>query len=127
VTIAAPSDPGYVVDCLLTEHLDTIAKLGEARVHLAGRNFNIRQHFVEDAAQHQLADRIAHLGRALLVMHAPGDETVSVENARRIFALAQHPKAFVSLDGVDHLVTGKDDAAWIAGVIAAWSARYLSA
>ncbi|MES2318876.1 MAG: hypothetical protein V4631_15455 [Pseudomonadota bacterium] len=29
-----------------------------------------------------------------------------------------------TLDGADHLLTRKEDAAWVAGVIAAWSARY---
>ena len=71
VTIAAPSDPHYVVHKLLSEHLDTIAQRGEARVKLAGRDFNIRQHFVEDAGRHRLHEKIATLGRALLVMHAP--------------------------------------------------------
>ena len=127
VTIAAPSDPCYVVDCLLTEHLDTIAQLGEARVNLAGRNFNIKQHFVDDAARHRLAERIAGLDRALLVMHAPDDGTVAASNGHRIFEMARQPKAFVALDGVDHLVTGKDDAAWITAMIAAWSARYIDA
>jgi alpha/beta superfamily hydrolase len=125
VTIAAPSDPHYVVNKLLSEHLDTIEQLGEARVKLAGRSFDIRQHFVEDASQHRLHDRIARLGRALMVMHAPQDDTVGVDNATRIFSIAQHPKSFVSLDGIDHLVTGKEDAAYVANVIAAWSARYL--
>jgi len=125
VTIASPSDPHYVVDKLLSEHLDTIEQLGEARVCLAGRPFDIRQHFVEDATQHQLHERIANLGRALMVMHAPQDGTVDVENAGRIFGIAQHPKSFVSLDGVDHLVTRKEDAAYVASVIAAWSARYI--
>jgi alpha/beta superfamily hydrolase len=124
-TIAAPSDPHYVVNKLLSEHLDTIAKLGEARVRLAGRNFNIRRHFVEDAAKHGLSDKIANLGKALLVMHAPGDDTVDMANATRIFAQARHPKSFVSLDGIDHLVTDKDDAAYVTGLIAAWSARYI--
>jgi alpha/beta superfamily hydrolase len=118
-TIAAPSDPHYVVNKLLSEHLDTIAKLGEARVRLAGRNFNIRRHFVEDAAKHGLSDKIANLGKALLVMHAPGDDTVDMANATRIFAQARHPKSFVSLDGIDHLVTDKDDAAYVTGLIAA--------
>jgi len=127
VTIAAPSDPHYVVHKLLAEHLDTIAELGEARVRLAGRDFNIRRHFVEDAGRHHLHDRIAGLGRALLVMHAPEDDTVSMDNATRIFELAQHPKSFVSLDGMDHLITRREDAAYVAGVIAAWSGRYLDA
>lgn len=127
VTIAAPSDPHYVVHKLLSEHLDTIAQLGEARVRLAGRNFNIRQHFVDDAGRHQLHDKIANLGRALLVMHAPHDDTVSMDNASRIFEIAQHPKSFVSLDGIDHLITGREDAAYVAGIVAAWSSRYLDA
>lgn len=126
VTIAAPSDPHYVVDNLLSEHLDTITKLGEARVRLAGRNFNIRRHFVEDAARHKIHEHIAKLGRALLVMHAPQDDTVSMDNATRIFELAQHPKSFISLDGIDHLITGREDGAYVAGIIAAWSARYLA-
>lgn len=127
VTIAAPSDPHYVVDKLLAEHLDTIAAQGEARVNLAGRDFNIRQHFVDDATRHGLHERIANLGRALLVMHAPQDDTVSMDNATRIFELARHPKSFISLDGIDHLVTGREDAAYVAGIIAAWSTRYLDA
>jgi alpha-beta hydrolase superfamily lysophospholipase len=127
VTIASPSDPHYVVNALLHEHLDTIARLGEARVKLAGRDFNIRQQFVEDATQHQLADRIARLGKALMVMHAPGDDTVDIANALRIFGMAGYPKSFVSLDGMDHLVTGRDDAAQVAALIAAWSARYIDA
>jgi putative redox protein len=125
VTIASPSDPHYVVDKLLSEHVDTIEQLGEARVKLAGRDFNIRQHFVEDATQHRLHERIASLGRALMVMHAPQDGTVDVDNATRIFSIAQHPKSFVSLDGIDHLVTGREEAAYVASVIAAWSARYI--
>ena len=127
VTIAAPSEPHYVVNKLLGEHLDTIAQLGEARVKLAGRDFNIRQHFVEDAGSQQLHEKIATPGRALLVMQAPQDDTVSMDNATRIFELAQHPKSFISLDGMDHLITRREDAAYVAGVISAWSARYLDA
>jgi putative redox protein len=96
-------------------------------VKLAGRDFNIRRQFVEDATGHQLAERIAQLQRALLVMHAPNDDTVEVANALRIFELAAYPKSFVSLDGMDHLVTGREDAAQIAAMIAAWSARYIDA
>lgn len=125
VTIAAPSDPQYVVNALFSRHLDMLAQLGTARVKLAGRDFNIRQQFVEDAARHRLAECIAHLGRALLVMHAPNDDTVALANALRIFEMAQYPKSFISLDGIDHLVTGREDAAQVAGMIAAWSARYI--
>jgi putative redox protein len=94
---------------------------------LAGRAFTLRQQFVEDAGRHQLSSQIAALGRALLVLHAPEDDTVDIANAEQIFAAAAYPKSFVSLDGVDHLVTGRADAARVAALIAAWSAPYIDA
>jgi len=96
-------------------------------VKLAGREFQIRQQFVEDATQHQLAEKIANLGRALMVMHAPQDDTVDIANGERIFELAAYPKSFVSLDGMDHLVTGRNDANRVAALIAAWSIRHIDA
>jgi uncharacterized OsmC-like protein/alpha/beta superfamily hydrolase len=62
---------------------------------------------------------------ALLVMHAPLDAVVPVENATEIFTHAIHPKSFVTLDDADHLLTRSEDARYAAEVIAAWSSRYL--
>ena len=125
VTLAAPSTPAYVTR-MFSAHLDQIAADGEALVQLEGRPFRIRQQFVDDAGSHSLKECIAGLRRALLVMHAPNDTTVSLSNAMEIFTAAKHPKSFVSLDDADHLLTGRDDAAYVANVIAAWSARYLA-
>jgi uncharacterized OsmC-like protein/alpha/beta superfamily hydrolase len=72
-------------------------------------------------------ERVASLRRALLVMHAPGDQVAGIDNARVIFEAARHPKSFVSLAGADHRLTRPADAAYAAGVIAAWAARYLPA
>jgi len=124
VAIAAPSDPLHVTG-LFREHLDEIARAGEAEVQLAGRPFRIKQQFVEDASGHNLKLKIAALRRALLVMHAPGDDTVGISNAMEIFTAAKHPKSFVSLDSADHLLTRREDAVYVANVIAVWSERYL--
>ena len=123
-TIAAPSDPHHVTG-LFGEHLDTIAEHGEARVRLAGREFTIRRQFLEDIAEHSLAERIHALKLPLLVLHSPLDRTVPLSDAMQIFEAARHPKSFVSLDSADHLLTRREDAQYVAGVIAAWSARYL--
>jgi uncharacterized OsmC-like protein/alpha-beta hydrolase superfamily lysophospholipase len=72
-----------------------------------------------------LREQIAALGRALLVMHSPDDEVVSFANAWVIFEAASHPKSFISLDGADHQLSRLADAAYAAGVIAAWAVRYL--
>ncbi|AVR98070.1 alpha/beta hydrolase family protein [Pseudoduganella armeniaca] len=126
VTIAAPSDPSHVTH-LFASQLDAIATDGEAQVQLAGRPFRIRKQFLDDVAQHALQPKIAALRKALLVMHAPGDTTVGIDNALHIFAAAKHPKSYISLDSADHLLTRREDAIYVADLIAAWSARYLPA
>jgi putative redox protein len=124
VTIAAPSTTISITG-MFSQHLDEIAREGEAEVQLAGRPFRIKQQFVDDAGEHNLKGMIAGLRRALLVMHAPGDDTVGLANAMEIFTAAKHPKSFISLDSADHLLTQREDAAYVANLIAAWSDRYL--
>ncbi len=124
VTLGAPYDPEHVTHNFAGA-LETIAAEGEADVSLGGRPFRIKREFVEDVAANNLAPAIANLKRALLVMHAPQDTTVGIENAASIFAAAKHPKSFVTLDNADHLITNQDDAEYAAEVITAWSARYL--
>ena len=124
VTIAAPSDPAHVTG-LFADRIEDIRKHGEVEVSLAGRPFQIRREFLDDIAeQHLLAD-VAKLHKALLVMHAPTDDTVGIDNATRIFVAAKHPKSFVSLAGADHLLTNRHDSAYVADIIAAWATRYL--
>lgn len=72
-----------------------------------------------------LRQRIATLRQALLVIHSPDDEVAGIGNAQAIFEAARHAKSFLSLDGADHLLSRPADAAYAAGVIAAWAARYL--
>jgi len=124
VTIGAPADATHVLKHL-GAHLEDIERLGEATVTLAGRQFAVRKQFVDDAREQTLHDRIARLGRALLVMHSPIDQTVGIENATAIFQAARHPKSFVSLDDADHLLSRERDAGYAAQVIAGWASRFL--
>ena len=123
-TIGAPADPGHVVHNFGTS-LEEIAAKGEAEVSLAGRAFTIRQSFVDDVSAARLDDHLMGLRRALLVLHAPRDATVSIENASKIFMAARHPKSFVTLDDADHLLSRAEDADYAAEVITAWASRYL--
>ena len=124
VTIGAPADVAHVLH-QLGGSLEEIRTKGVAEVRLAGRPFTVRREFVEDAEGHSLDGYVRGLGRALLVMHAPLDQTVGVESAAHIFAAARHPKSFVSLDDADHLLSNPDHASYAASVIAAWSAKFL--
>ena len=124
VTIAAPSDPSHVTD-LFKEHINKIREQGEVEVALAGRPFRIKREFLDDVAEQRIDDRVRNLHKALLVFHSPTDDTVSIDNASRIFTTAKHPKSFVSLGGADHLLSKRSDAIYVANVIAAWVERYL--
>ena len=124
VTIGAPFDPGHVMHNFAGA-LDDIRTHGQARVDLGGRPFTIGKAFIDDVEGQALAPIIGRLKSALLVMHAPRDAVVGIENATNIFKAAKHPKSFVTLDDADHLVTRAEDAEYAADVISAWVGRYL--
>ena len=124
VTIAAPCDPAHVTG-LFKDQVDNIREQGEVEVSLAGRPFRIKREFLDDISEQRITERVANLRKALLIFHSPTDDTVSIDNASRIFAAAKHPKSFVSLAGADHLLGKKSDAVYVANVIAAWAERYL--
>ncbi len=123
-TIGAPLDPGHVRH-LFEPAVSEIEAAGEAEVALAGRKFRVKKQFLEDLGNQNTHDRIAALRKALLIFHSPRDTTVDIENAAQIFMAAKHPKSFVSLDDADHLLTRKEDAAYVAAVLAAWVSRYI--
>ncbi len=123
-TIGAPSSTEHVTG-VFASSLDEIESEGAADVELAGRPFRIRKQFVDDLRDHVVTDRVATMRRALLVLHSPVDNTVSVDHAAALFAAARHPKSFVSLDGADHLLTGRADAAFAASMIGAFAGRYV--
>ncbi len=124
VTIAAPSDPAHVTG-LFKERIEDIRKVGKVEVSLAGRPFHITREFLDDIAEHGLMGHVTNLHKALLIMHSPTDDTVGIDNATRIFVAAKHPKSFVSLADMDHLLSERRDAEYVADIIAAWATRYL--
>ncbi|MGO1117682.1 bifunctional alpha/beta hydrolase/OsmC family protein [Rhodovibrionaceae bacterium A322] len=124
VTIGAPADPAHVAHTFQTS-VQEIEEKGEAEVLLVGRPFRIQKQFLEDISNQNLSQTIGELKKALLIFHSPLDQTVGIENAGEIFQAAKHPKSFVSLDEADHLLSKREDAAYVADVIASWATRYL--
>jgi uncharacterized OsmC-like protein/esterase/lipase len=124
VTIAAPATANHVAH-LFKQSADTIRELGEAQVNLGGREFLIKNQFVEDIELYSSTDQIQQLDAALLVMHSPVDSLVSIDEAARIYQSARHPKSFISLDQADHLLSKAVDSEYVAASIATWASRYL--
>ena len=124
-TLNAPFDTEHVFEHF-GDAIDDIEDNGESEVTLAGRKFRIARSFLEQGRDQPQGERIASLGRPLLVMHSPTDEVVGIENAKLIFEKAKHPKSFVALDNADHLLTETGSAEYAANMIAAWAAPYLA-
>lgn len=124
--IGAPFAASELLDRLKPQ-LAELERTGASDVSLGGRRFAIRRDFVEDLRRDDPAPRLVGLGKALMILHAPGDRIVGIDDARMIFDAARHPKSFVALDGADHLLTRPEDADFVADMLAAWLPRYLPA
>ena len=127
VTINAPFDVAHTLHQFDPEALRVIDAQGAADVLLAGRSFRVGKRLIDDLREQDQGARLAALRRPLLVMHAPLDDTVGIENATKIYVAARHPKSFFSLDGADHLLSRAEDAERVGMVAAAWVAPYLVA
>lgn len=124
-TLGAPADVAHVLHRIEGD-LAAIERDGSGPVTIGGRPFTIGAGFVASARGADLLAAVRTLGLPLLVAHAPLDATVGVDNARRLFEAARHPKTFLSLDGADHLLTDEGDARHAARTIAVWASRYVA-
>ena len=123
-TIGSPADPAHVAH-LFGEARDELETQGEAEVNIGGRPFTVKKQFLDDLAQHDLFSAVGKLRKALLIMHAPLDDVVEIDNASALYQAAKHPKSFASLDKADHLLSNNADSLYAGRLLAAWASRYL--
>ncbi|MDO5663779.1 MAG: alpha/beta hydrolase [Bacteroidia bacterium] len=109
---------------LFKNKLDEINLFGSAMIDVAGRDVEIGKDFVDDLSNYSLKKTLNSLTKPLLVLHSPQDEMVSIEHATAIFMAARHPKSFIALDGIDHLIKNIKDARYVGGLIGEWAMRY---
>ena len=122
--INSPSTPSHVMHILKDSETE-INKKGKAKVNLGGTDFTIKKQFLEDLQNKSLLSVVADFKKALLILHSPQDRIVGIKNAEEVYIAAHHPKSFVSLDGVDHLLSEKEDSQYVGEVIAGWASRYV--
>lgn len=124
VVIGTPDETIHLYN-LLSSDRSRNGEAGRYEIMLGGKTFEITPELLDSLQHRQMKPVIETLGRALLVLHAPGDDTVSLGSGERIFAAARQPKSFISLDSADHLLSDENDAYYTGHVIAAWASRYL--
>ncbi len=123
-TLGAPADVPHVLGNVKGD-LAAIEREGQGDVTIAGRKFTLSRAFLEKTRGIDLLLEVSQLRVPLLFCHSPTDEVVGIENAKKLFDAAKHPKSFVSLAGADHLLTDGEDAAFAADLLASWGHRYI--
>jgi len=124
-TIGAPSSSEHTTHHFSSQ-LKEMELKGNVQVNIGGRPFMINKEFLENFTNTNLISVVKSLKKPLLVLHAPFDKVVGVENAQEIFVNAFHPKSYVSLDNADHLLTKQKDSLYAGDVIGSWAQHYLS-
>ncbi|MGB6151474.1 MAG: alpha/beta fold hydrolase [Pricia sp.] len=122
-TIGAPSRADHVTH-LFSHGIEEVQEKGEVEVNIGGRPFTIDREFIEDFSKTDLPEITKNLRKPLLIMHAPFDTIVGIENAQQLYQRAHHPKSFVSLDQADHLLSSSRDSQYAGNVIGTWVQRY---
>lgn len=99
---------------------------GEGSLRLEPGWLRLQRGFVAAIDGAAVAQALGAFPGALLVMHAPEDRYVGLDNARRLVTCARRPASLVMLDGADHLLTREEDAAFAADVLGPWAARHVA-
>ncbi|MEL6865463.1 MAG: OsmC family protein, partial [Bacteroidota bacterium] len=81
--------------------------------------------FLDDLRSKNMFQILRNMKKAILVLHSPQDRVVGIDNAAQIYHAAYHPKSYITLDGADHMLSRKQDAAYTGNVISTWVSRYI--
>lgn len=124
VTIASPSQPDHVLHHF--GHALTMLEQGIASsIEVAGRHYDIEPQFLQDLRQHDMQQRLASLNKPVLIFKVLNDALVDGENADEISAWTKGPSRIVTLDKADHLLSNRDDTAFVANEIVTWFEEYI--
>ena len=122
-TIGAPATVEHVTHHF-SHAIDEVEDKGEVEINIGGRPFKVNQEFINDFGKTNLPAITKELRKPLLVMHAPFDKIVGIENAQELYHQAMHPKSFVSLHDADHLLTNSKHSEYVGNMIGEWVKLY---
>ncbi|MEP5254381.1 bifunctional alpha/beta hydrolase/OsmC family protein [Winogradskyella rapida] len=122
-TVGAPATVQHVKN-LFSHQVEQTDEKGPVEVSIGGRPFVINQEFVAEFDKTNLPSLVEKLRKPLLIMHAPFDKVVGIENAETLYKTAHHPKSFITLDQADHLLTQDGDSQYVGEMIGTWAKRY---
>jgi fermentation-respiration switch protein FrsA (DUF1100 family) len=96
-------------------------------VRVGMRSFELDPSFFEEVERMDVPGAARDLGLPLLIVHSADDRVVPVSHGEELFRAARHPKGFVSLAGVDHLLSEAEDAVRVGRLVSAWARLHMPA
>lgn len=116
--VNAPASPAHLLGVL--PGLDAVRRHGTAPVEVAGRRVRLGARLLDELAAADPAAEFAKSGKALLALHAPGDDLVPFAEAQKLTGAHPGPKRLVRLEGGDHLLTSRAVCEAAAEAMAQW-------
>lgn len=122
-TIGAPATIDHVKH-LFSHTAEEIADKGDVEINIGGRPFKVNEAFLADFDKTDLPKITKELRKPILIMHAPFDNIVGIDNAQKLYLQAMHPKSFVSLHDADHLLANSKHSEYVGRIIGEWVKLY---
>lgn len=105
---------------LFSNYEDELKEKGNVIVNLSGRNINIGLDYLNDLRRQNIYEIIKNFDRSIIILHSDSDEIVAYDHGLKLFNSIKSDKSFITLKGVDHLVTKKEDSRYIGQILSTW-------
>ncbi|MCX7877486.1 MAG: alpha/beta hydrolase [Ignavibacteria bacterium] len=123
-TIASPSEPSSLSLKLSKTKIKALEN-GFSEAEIGGVKYKFTPQFFRDIESYNLRNDMKKFSLPYLIMHSPIDEYTDIKHSAELFRAAKHPKSFISLDNIDHLMLNPEDAGYAGRLIAVWASRYI--
>ena len=123
VTIGTPAELLHLYH-LLSPDQKGLEEYGEVKVNVVGRELMMGKAFIEDLKNYDYEEKIKAISIPTMICHSPEDDIVDIHHAGELFKMIKQQCNFISLDGMDHLLSNEKDAEYLGQIINAWAARY---
>lgn len=124
VTIAAPSTPDHLCH-VLDRNVKEAEEKGASKRTIGGIEFTLTKDFFDDLTTNSKEYDLSKLKKPILVLHSPDDDTVSLDEARKILAQVRGHRSYIMLNNYGHLIMDEGNAIKTADIIYNWAKMYL--
>ena len=124
VTIAAPSKPDHLCH-VLDKNVKEAEEKGSSTRTIGGIEFRLTKEFFDDLSSNGKDYDLSKLKKPILVLHSPDDDTVSLDEARKILSQVRGHRSYIMLNNYGHLIMDEENAKKTANIIFNWAEMYL--